>query len=49
MVWGGDWPVVNLGSGLPEWIDITKELLSELSPGEQEAIAGGNARALFDV
>lgn len=49
MVWGGDWPVVNLGSGLPEWIAITRELLSELSSEEQSAIAGDNARRLFKV
>ena len=49
MVWGGDWPVVNLGSGLPEWIDITRELLSGLSNDEQSAIAGDNARTLFNL
>ena len=49
MVWGGDWPVVNLGSGLPEWIDITRELLSGLSNDEQSAIAGDNAHKLFNL
>ncbi|MBK8085224.1 MAG: amidohydrolase [Devosia sp.] len=49
MVWGGDWPVVNLGAGLPEWIAITGELLAGLSSDEQSAIAGGNARDLYGV
>lgn len=49
IVWGGDWPVVNLGSGLAEWISITRELLEDLSPDEQKAISGGNARVLYGV
>lgn len=49
MIWGGDWPVVNLGSGLPKWIDITRELLAELSPDEQAAIMSDNTRRLFGV
>ena len=38
-----------LGSGLPEWIDITRELLSGLSNDEQSAITGDNARTLFNL
>jgi hypothetical protein len=30
-LWGGDWPVVNLGAGLPAWIVMTRELLANLS------------------
>lgn len=47
MVWGGDWPVVDLGSGLPEWIAMTRELLSTLSPDEQASIGHGNARRFY--
>ncbi|MBN9237799.1 MULTISPECIES: amidohydrolase family protein [Phyllobacteriaceae] len=47
IVWGGDWPVVNLGSGLPAWIEITKELLADLSADEQAAIGTGNARRIY--
>jgi predicted TIM-barrel fold metal-dependent hydrolase len=47
MVWGGDWPVVDLGSGLPAWIDLSRELLSGLSSAEAAAIAGGNAHRLY--
>lgn len=49
MVWGGDWPVVNLGAGLPEWVALTRRLIAELSEDEQEAIASGNARRLYAV
>ncbi|AYM59334.1 amidohydrolase family protein [Agrobacterium fabrum] len=47
MVWGGDWPVVDLGSGLPEWIAMTREFLSTLSPDEQASIGHGNARRFY--
>lgn len=47
MLWGGDWPVVDLGAGLPGWIDMTRALLAGLSPDEQAAIASGNARQVY--
>jgi len=49
MVWGGDWPVVDLGSGLPLWIDMTRQLLGALSADEQTAILAGNARSVYGV
>ncbi|HQU67897.1 MAG TPA: amidohydrolase [Albidovulum sp.] len=49
VVWGSDWPVVLLGSGLVPWIEITRALLSPLSPGEQAAIASRNARRIYGV
>lgn len=47
MLWGSDWPVVNLGAGLSGWIDITSELLAPLSPSEREAICSGTARRVY--
>ena len=47
MVWGSDWPVVNLGLGLAEWIATTGHLLAGLSADEQAAITAGNARKLY--
>jgi predicted TIM-barrel fold metal-dependent hydrolase len=49
MLWGGDWPVVNLGAGLPGWIAITREVLAGLSEAEQQAIAQGTARRVYGV
>ena len=49
IVWGSDWPVVNLGSGLPEWIELTRRLIAGLSADEQAAIAMRNARAIYGV
>lgn len=47
MLWGGDWPVVNLHSSLPDWIDLTRALLSDLSADEQARIGEGTARAVY--
>ncbi len=49
MVWGGDWPVVNLGSGLPDWIARTKDLLTHLSPDEQSAVTEHNALRVYGL
>jgi predicted TIM-barrel fold metal-dependent hydrolase len=49
MVWGSDWPVVNLGSGLPAWLDITETMVGALSPDEQEQIGWRNAERIYGV
>ena len=49
MLWGGDWPVVNLGAGLPRWIDMTRDLLADLSADEQHAIGQGTARRVYGI
>lgn len=49
MVWGSDWPVVNLGSDLSSWIDTTARWLSKLTPGEQERVAHQNARRIWNL
>jgi predicted TIM-barrel fold metal-dependent hydrolase len=49
MLWGSDWPVVNLGAGLPGWIDMTRALLAGLSEAEREAIGTGTARRIYGV
>ena len=47
ILWGGDWPVVNLGAGLPEWIAMTKAMLTNLSLADQQAISQGTARRVY--
>lgn len=49
MVWGSDWPVCNLGAGLPGWLAITEAVLAELSPDERDAIGWRNAEAVYGV
>ena len=47
MVWGGDWPVIDVGGGLANWVDITTELLSGLSADERQLIGTLNARQVY--
>ena len=49
IVWGGDWPVCNLGSGLPGWIDLTHALLDHLTQEERQAIGSDTARQLWTL
>jgi predicted TIM-barrel fold metal-dependent hydrolase len=49
IVWGGDWPVVDLGKGLPEWIHVTRQILDPLSNEEATAIANGTAQSVYKV
>jgi L-fuconolactonase len=43
LLWGSDWPVVELGGGYRRWVGATAALLSELPDADREAILGGNA------
>ena len=49
MVWGSDWPVVNLGKGIQEWIAVTRNILGALSEDEANAIANLNAQKIYNV
>lgn len=47
VLWGGDWPVVNLGPGLPDWIDLSRALLADLSAEDQAQIMQGTAKRVY--
>lgn len=47
MVWGSDWPVVELGAGLPGWLRLTRAILGRLTAADAQAIAQGNARRIW--
>ena len=49
VIWGSDWPVVELCGGIRNWIDVSRRLLSRLSGDEADAIARGNAERLFGL
>tara|TARA_Y100000590_G_scaffold321167_1_gene363616 strand:- start:520 stop:1212 length:693 start_codon:yes stop_codon:yes gene_type:complete len=49
IIWGSDWPVVNLGKGMPEWIKVTREILSKLSEDEASLIANKNAQSTYKI
>ena len=47
MVWGSDWPVVELANGLPDWLSITAEIFGQLTRGESAAIGANTAKNIF--
>ena len=49
MVWGSDWPVVDLGKGLPEWLNVTKKIMSDLSSDESSKVANINAKRIYKL
>jgi L-fuconolactonase len=47
MLWGSDWPVVNLAGGYAKWYAAAETLLVDLSPDEKADIFGGNAARIY--
>lgn len=47
LIWGSDWPVVELAGGFEPWWRATVELLAGLAPEDQAAILGGNATDFY--
>lgn len=47
LIWGGDWPVCNLGSTLGGWASVSESLLAALSSGEKHAIFSDNAKTIY--
>ena len=49
LLWGSDWPVVELRGGYRRWWVATESLLSGLTVADREAILGGNARRFYGL
>lgn len=47
LMWGSDWPVVNLAAGYDEWMASAEALLAHLDSTERDAIFGGNAQRIY--
>jgi L-fuconolactonase len=47
LLWGSDWPVVDLAGGFDRWRAITIEALAGLSAAERDAVLGGNAERVY--
>jgi L-fuconolactonase len=43
LMWGSDWPVVELAAPYGTWFDYVKRYVSHLSPDEQDLVLGGTA------
>jgi L-fuconolactonase len=49
LLYGSDWPLVELGGGAPTWLAAVQELLAGLSDHERSAVFGGAATAAYDL
>ena len=49
LMWGSDWPVVNLSGTYQRWYAATVALMAALTPQERAAIMGGTARKFYGL
>jgi len=49
LMWGSDWPVVNLAGGYTRWRAASIELLQGLADDERNAVLGGTAAAFYGL
>jgi L-fuconolactonase len=47
MLWGSDWPVVNLAGGYAKWLAAAENLLADLAPDQKAGVFGGNAARIY--
>lgn len=47
LLWGSDWPVVNLAGGYAKWLTAAETLLADLSTDEMADVFGGNAARIY--
>jgi L-fuconolactonase len=49
LLWGSDWPVVELAGGYGRWAGATDELLRGLSDVDRRGVLGDNARRFYGL
>jgi L-fuconolactonase len=47
LVWGSDWPVVELAGGYDRWHNLARDALSGLDPAALADVFGGNAERIY--
>ena len=47
VMWGSDWPVLNLAADYAQWVQASDELLSGLTLDERQAVYAGNAQRFY--
>lgn len=47
LLWGSDWPVVDLAGGYAKWLAAAETLLADLPDEHKAAIFGGNAARIY--
>lgn len=49
VMWGSDWPVVDLAAGYSAWVQASEVLLDGLDEGERAAVFGLNAGRFYGI
>ena len=49
LLWGSDWPVLNLAADYDRWLEMSDELLSAVSPEGRAKIMGENAARFYGL
>jgi L-fuconolactonase len=47
VIWGSDWPVLNLAADYGRWLEVTDALLASLDPWQKQQVMGGNAQRFY--
>jgi L-fuconolactonase len=47
LMWGSDWPVLNLNGDYAKWNDAARQLTSHLDEAQQHAIFGDTAKTFY--
>lgn len=49
LMWGSDWPVLELAASYDDWFAMAQELLGAFSQEERAAVFGGNAARIYGI
>lgn len=49
LMWGSDWPVLNLAGDYQRWVEVARALTAPLGPAAQTRIFEGSARAFYGL
>lgn len=49
LMFGSDWPVLELATPYPKWVETFQQMISDLSPDERESIRRGTAITAYQI
>ena len=49
LMWGSDWPVLNLAGNYSQWFEVAQHLTASLSTSEKEQLFGGSAARFYGI
>lgn len=49
LMWGSDWPIIDLAGGYQRALDAMREIAAEWTPAERSAVFGGTAARFYGI